>query len=163
MHTEVVLRVMRPFPLLLALLMHPSLAGCAVSAVERGGADAPPFVPYDAAGAFFVEPSRGNELSRTEVLFLVNATGRTATATVTIGSRLGGADLPRSTAYLEVQMLDETGEAVSEGRRMPLGEAAMVLRTDELPAGAATLVILVGGGSDKEANGDHVAYRITVE
>lgn len=146
---------------LLTLLLPLLTAGCAAPAAELDAAAASAFVPYDASGAFFVKPSRGNDLSRTEVPFLVNETDRTATASVTMGARYGGAELPRSSAYLEVELLDAAGDVVAAGRRMPLGEPTLKVETDDLPSGPATLVILVGGGSDEKANGDHVSYRIT--
>ena len=143
----------------LLLLLAALPAGClaAEDAAPLAGADAEPF-PWRSEGAFFVEPSQGRELSMVEVPFLVNRTGATVAATVTVGARYGPLEFPRATAYVEARLVDAAGDTLAEARRMPAGEPTITLEAKDVPAGEATLVLGIGGGSDGEANGDHVAY-----
>ena len=143
-----------------ALVLLPLLlAGCA-SPEDSVEPEAKPGTPWRSEGAFFVKPSGGSGLAVTEVPFLVNATGFTATATLAVGSRQGPVELPRSTAYVEARLVDADGKVHAEARRMPAGEPTLKLEAKDFPAGEATLVIAVGGGSDGEANGDHVTFAL---
>lgn len=157
---------MKPSLLLLAPVL--LAAGCATPTGATESAAADPTLPGGSAaaapwrseGRYFVEPSNGGGLSTTELPFLVNATGFTATATLTVGSRQGPVELPRSTAYVEAQLLDAEGNVLAEARRMPLDAPTLTLEARDAPAGEARLVIGVGGGSDGRANGDYVAFAL---
>lgn len=155
---------MRLASLLASLLGLALLAGCATPAATTGPDDAlDAFVPWDSEGGFWVGPSNSQAPTRVEVPFAVNGTGRTVRVEAAISEQYAGVGLPRSTAQMEVQLLDAAGEVVAQVVREPAGEPIVTLETTDLPEGAATLVFLLRGGSDGQANGDHVGYRLTVE
>lgn len=154
-----------PFALIAPLLL---LAGCTTpnDAVDAASTDVAgavaDFVAWHSEGQFFVRPSQGSEPSEVEVPFLVNATERATRAVVTIGERYGPVELPRSTAFLEAQLVDPDGQTIVSKRRMPAGEPTLTLETKELPVGESRLVLLIGGGSDERADGDSVKWTVGV-
>lgn len=147
-----------------ALILFALLAGCTqlpASSVETPAsvADAiAPFEPFLAEGTLWLPPSTEDRVE-TLIPFPVNASGARLLAHAELGSTYGPLDSPITIADVLLELRAPDGTVLAEGRLGMEGPTADLEATSE-SVGEHTLAILSYGGSDEEANGDRVDWRI---
>jgi len=168
---------MKPWTVIAALAL---FAGCMNAPEEpfeaanveepaSAGADAPPSAdaaaepppPITIEGTIWLPPSSGQDRAESLVEVPVAANGSRIHAALHLGSRYGATELPPLLTDVLVELRDPTGEVLGSTTltmNAPDGEIEAVAPT----AGTPTLAILSYGGSDGQANGDHVDYVVNV-
>lgn len=162
MRPLVLLPRMRALPLIVLL----ALAGC-VDVPDDASADPTPddamlpVEPFAAEGAQFLPPSQSQDRVETLIPFPVNATGSAIAASFALGSRYGPADAPPILSDVVVQLRAPDGSVLEESSvTIDMPEAQ--LDAEANATGEYALALLSYGGSDGEANGDYVAWRVDV-
>lgn len=144
-----------PAPAILLVL----LAGCAApepvleAAIE-------PSPPIEMEGTIFLPPTQGSDRVETIVEIPVETDGTAIRASVHLGSRYAGTDVPPAMTDVLVELRDPAGEVLAEGSLAMGAEDADLEGVSS--AGVAALVFLSYGGSDEQANGDFVRYAIAL-
>ena len=153
---------------LATILIALAFAGCMQGpeeALEAATTNAaPPIVmePFAAEGTVWLPPSSGQDRAETLILFPVNATGSGIVADFALGSMYGPLDLPAVLTDVLVELRAPDGTVLAEGAlNMESTEAHLEVERTEA-VGEHTLAILSYGGSDEEANGDYVAWKVEV-
>lgn len=151
---------MRPLLTVSALLV---LAGCAAPTELEGAATSTPIPvePFAAEGTVFLPPTGSQERAKTLLPFPVNATGSTLTVHAVLGSKYGPLDAPPVLTDVLLELRAPDGTVLAEGALDPASPEAH-LEASAAQTGEHVLALLSYGGSDEEANGDYVAWRIEV-
>lgn len=150
---------MKPTPILLAL----ALAGCLDVADEAGTAlsDGALAAPFLAEGTVFLPPTQSDARTQTLLPFPVNATSSTIALDLALGSRYGPAEVPPLATDVLVELRAPDGSVLAEGA-LSMGEPEAHLEAVANASGEHTLALLSYGGSDEQANGDYVEWRVEV-
>lgn len=135
-------------------------AGCLDAPGESLNPAASPLpTPFSAEGVTWLPASEGAGRSETILPFPVNGTGVALTVALRLGAHYGS-ELPASIADVHVELRAPDGEVLAKGALgTGRGHEERLAATAERP-GEHALVLLAYGGSDGEANGDYVAWRI---
>ncbi|HET6404101.1 MAG TPA: hypothetical protein VFH78_05600 [Candidatus Thermoplasmatota archaeon] len=139
-------------------------AGCVTLPSELEGAttdDATTAVPepFSAEGTVWLPPSTGQSRMETVVVFPVDAGGMGILANVALGSQYGPAELPLTTADVQVQLRAPDGTVLAEASLRGLARQAS-LEGEAKEAGEHSLAFLSYGGSDGSSTGDHVHWHV---
>lgn len=143
------------------LVLALALAGCIDPATEAAVAPAPSDAPAGGIveGAVFLPPSSGEDRVETLVEIPANSSAMRVVADLVLGSRYGPLEAPLQTGDVLVEIRGPDGAALVDAHLGPQ-ETQARLEAETLADGAHTLAILSYGGSDGQANGDYVSYRV---
>lgn len=141
-------------------------AGCVDEPEDTlGAASVPeadvPVEPFGAEGTVWLPPSSGEDRVETLIPFPVNASGSSLVAELALGSRYGPLDLPPVLTDVLVELRAPDGTVLAEGA-LDMQETQARLEARAQAAGEHVLALLSYGGSDEQANGDFVDWRLDV-
>lgn len=149
---------------MLALALAALVAGCAAPTET---ADIDEALPTEAMGGMvegtvWLPPSQSQAREETLVDLPANQSGLRVVAQLALGAAYGPQELPLTTADVVVELRAPSGEVLSDAHLTAQArEATLEGVTAEM--GPHVLAILSFGGSDGEANGDHVHYHVEAE
>lgn len=138
-------------------------AGCATPTETEGAAVEDP-LPTEVVGGMlegtvWLPPSQGQERQETVVELPANHSGLRIVAQLALGSAYGPQELPITTADVRVELRAPNGDVLGDAH-LSAQEREATLEGVTLEAGPHVLAILSYGGSDGQANGDHVHYHV---
>lgn len=142
------------------------LALLATGCITNAATDAPDAttqaaaaLPFAAEGRLFLPSSTGNDRAESLILFPVNASGMGLVADLALGSMYGPLAAPATIADVLVELRAPDGTVLADGA-LGTQNPQVHLEAMATVSGEHTLAILSYGGSDEEANGDHVDWRL---
>jgi len=119
---------------------------------------APVSASYEGHGRVWLPPSQGSDRVRTHVSLDLPDPGMRLEARLRLASTYFGLDAPTTTADVQVQLLDPTGQSAANGT-LNGDEPDLRLEVPQAASGTWLILLLSYGGSDGESSGDHVDYE----
>lgn len=116
-------------------------------------------LPFAGEGRIYLPPSNGNDRVESLIAFPVNASGMSLVADLALGSNYGPLDAPVTIADVRVELRAPDGTVLADGA-LGAQNARAHLEASAATSGEHALAILSYGGSDEEANGDHVDWHL---